>query len=108
MSEWIPTEGDRLRIARIAALERQLVDARELRLADEQAIRNLQRQLAEAREVLFAYEMVLTEMRTHARADRTIAEWVRRLDFARDEHSQIMQICQALWLAAATPEGTDE
>lgn len=37
-------------------------------------------------QLVFAYEMVLTEMRTYAKAgDRTIAEWVRRLDFERDE-----------------------
>jgi hypothetical protein len=41
-------------------------------------------------QLVFAYEMVLTEMRTHAKADRLIAEWVKRLDSERDAfvHSQ--------------------
>jgi N-dimethylarginine dimethylaminohydrolase len=43
---------------------------------------------AAQRELVFAYEMILTEMRTHARAksNRTIREWVKRLDEARDEY----------------------
>lgn len=39
-------------------------------------------------QLVFGYEMVLTEMRTHARAARTgsaLKEWVARLDQARDE-----------------------
>jgi hypothetical protein len=36
-------------------------------------------------QLVFAYEMVLTEMRTHSRGDRLIAEWVKRLDSERDE-----------------------
>lgn len=36
-------------------------------------------------QLVFAYEMVLTEMRTHAKAGGIIAEWVKRLDFERDE-----------------------
>lgn len=38
-----------------------------------------------ARQLLFVYEAILTEMRTHATVDRQIAEWVKRLDDARDE-----------------------
>ena len=36
-------------------------------------------------QLVFAYEMVLTEMRTHARGSKLIAEWVKRLDSERDE-----------------------
>lgn len=38
-----------------------------------------------SRDLVFAYEMVLTEMRAHARSNRTIKQWVARLDSARDE-----------------------
>jgi len=43
-------------------------------------------------QLVFAYEAVLTEMRTHARADRTIKEWVKRLDFERDEFVKSMLV----------------
>lgn len=39
---------------------------------------------------VFTYEMILTEMRTHAKADRTIKEWVERLDSERDEFVEAM------------------
>lgn len=37
-------------------------------------------------QLLFSYEAILTEMRTHARTGGIIAEWVRRIDFARNEY----------------------
>lgn len=43
-------------------------------------------------QLVFSYEMVLTEMRTHARANRTIKEWVDRLDRERDEFVQSMPV----------------
>jgi molybdopterin-guanine dinucleotide biosynthesis protein A len=45
--------------------------------------------------LLFAYEAVLTEMRTYAKAgDRTIAGWVKRLDFERDENAKDIPMIQ--------------
>ena len=41
-------------------------------------------------QLVFAYEMVLTEMRTHGRANKTIREWVERLDSERDEFAVAM------------------
>jgi len=38
-------------------------------------------------QLLFSYEAMLTEMRTHAKAGGIIAEWVTRIDFARDEYT---------------------
>lgn len=43
-------------------------------------------------QLVFSYEMVLTEMRTHAKANRTIKEWVARLDFDRDEFVKSMLV----------------
>lgn len=40
--------------------------------------------------LVFAFEAVLTEMRTHARGDRTIREWVKRLDSERDDFVRTM------------------
>jgi pyridoxal/pyridoxine/pyridoxamine kinase len=42
----------------------------------------------EIKQLVINFEAILTEMRTHARANRTIAEWVNRLDFARDEFTR--------------------
>lgn len=36
-------------------------------------------------QLLFAYEAILTEMRTYACVIPQVAEWVKRMDFARDE-----------------------
>lgn len=43
-------------------------------------------------QLVFAYEAVLTEMRTHAKVNATVRNWVARLDYDRDEFVKSMLV----------------